>query len=110
MPKKSKNLNEKGKQKQSNMKERKQKGKKKDNKERKEKAKIERKKTNKERLIETANSFFANILSFLSICFIGISMYVGIINIYKAESYESILSGLICAVFIVIGTWFNEKI
>ena len=65
--------------------------------------------TKKEKFIESLNSVLVNFLSVSSTCFILSAMALGLWKV-KQGDFESVLAGLICCVFIVVGTWFNEKI
>jgi len=94
----------------SSAKERKIKGKKKDEKERKQHQKSKEKVVKKKKLIEILNLMSINFLSAFSSLFILASMTIGLFKIIRGNTWESIVAGLVCAIFIIIGTWFNERI
>jgi len=86
------------------------KNKKKDEKERIQLKKDEEKKLKQSKTIEYLNSISTNFLSAFSSLFVITAMTVGIFKLVKGNSFESVLAGIVCAVFIIVGTWFNERI
>ena len=65
--------------------------------------------TKKEKFVKNLNFVSINFLAVVSSVFIISSMALGLYKISQGR-LEDVLAALICGVFVIVGTWFNERI